>query len=491
MTNRIFFHHQYTAFWRSKNTGKSMAVSIFKGLSLLYLFANLLIVSFFLDKILDKAIPERETIDAFNCLLIYYFLIDLLMRFQLQELPTLSVKPYLNLPISRNKIVKYLSLTSLFTGFNLSPFLLTVPFLLKVLLFEGDGTTFFALVISIAGLTLLNHFFSVWLKRKININAWFVVGFLCVLAGIMLADFYLNTVSIFSFSGILFDAIIHHPYLALLPILLAFGMYLINHKFLKSNLYLDELYKENASERSTAEFSFLSRFGMAGQLAALELKLILRNKRPRSTLITSMVFMLYGLIFYPTRSHDSSMSIFAGLMMTGMFIINYGQFMFSWQSAHFDGVLASNISPKDFFKSKFLLFTLLSTITLILTTPYVYFGWDVLLAHAMLYLWNIGVSSLIILAFANWNYKYIDLSKGSSFNWEGVGASQWIVGIPLFVLPMGVYQLIKWWYDPTTALLILGFIGLAFILSRSFWLNKLLNAFTAKRYVIAEGFRTR
>ena len=140
--NRAFLQHQWIAFWRSKNTGKSIAVSIILGLTLLYFFANLLIASFFLDKILEKVIPGREAIDSFNGLLLYYFLFDLLMRFQLQELPTLQVKPYLNLPVGRNKIVNYLSLTSLWTGFNLSPFLLTGPFLLKVLVFEGHGLSF-------------------------------------------------------------------------------------------------------------------------------------------------------------------------------------------------------------------------------------------------------------------------------------------------------------------------------------------------------------
>ena len=88
--NRAFLRHQWLAFWRSKNTSKSIIVSILLALAMLYLFANLLIASFFLDKILDKAFPEDDVQDAFNGLLLYYFLADLLMRFQLQELPTLA-----------------------------------------------------------------------------------------------------------------------------------------------------------------------------------------------------------------------------------------------------------------------------------------------------------------------------------------------------------------------------------------------------------------
>ncbi|MBC8053615.1 MAG: hypothetical protein H7Y13_11180 [Sphingobacteriaceae bacterium] len=487
--NRAFFQHQWIAFWRSKNTGKSMAVSIVLGLTLLYFFANLLVLSFFLDKILEKVSPDRDAIESFNAILLYYFLVDLLMRFQLQELPTLKVKPYLNLPVGRNKIVNYLSLTSLWSGFTLSPFLLTVPFLLKVLVFEGEGTAFLSMVVSIAGLTIFNHFFSLWLKRKINMNAWFMVAFLVGLALVILGDFYLDAISISIVSRVAFNAIIEQPYLAILPVLTGFAMFYANQVFLKRNLYLDELRKERSTDNSVADIPFLKQFGMAGELAALEIKLILRNKRPRSTLIMSGFFMLYGLIFYPKGEPDGTIMIFAGLFMTGIFIINYGQFMFSWQSSHFDGILANKISAEDFFKSKFIIFTIFSSITLLLTVPYVYFGWRILLAHGMLYLWNIGVSSLIVLAFANWNYKYIDLSKGSSFNWEGVGASQFIVGLPLFLIPLFIYMLTKWILNPVAAMLMIGFIGLVFIVSRTFWINKLVNSFKAKRYTIAEGFR--
>jgi len=487
--NQTFLRLQWLAFWRSKNTGKSIVVSILLGLSLLYLFANLLIASFFLDKILGRFFPDKEVINAFNGLLLYYFLFDLLMRFQLQELPTLSVKPYLNLPVRKNAIVNYLSFTSLWTGFNLSVFLLTVPFLIKVLLFRGEGYLFFALLFSIAGLTLFNHFFSLWIKRKINLNAWILVIFLCVLGSIIWADFYTSIISVSSVSQFLFNAIINNPYLAFAPALLGISMYVINRNFLKKNLYLDELSKEKTSSNLAADIPFLQNFGIAGELAALEIKLILRNKRPKSTLIMCAVFMLYGLMFYRRGAPGETIMIIAGMMMTGIFIINYGQFMFSWQSAHFDGILANKITARDFYKSKFLLFTLFSTLTLLLTAPYAYFGWKILLTHAMLYLWNIGISSLIVLAFANWNYKYIDLSKGSSFNWEGVGASQFIIGVPLFVVPILFYLLIAWLFNPIAGIISLGFIGLIFILTRQFWLNVLIKNFKNKRYTIAAGFR--
>ncbi|MBC7912952.1 MAG: hypothetical protein H7Y07_02415 [Pyrinomonadaceae bacterium] len=487
--NSVFLQHQWIAFWRSKNTGKSMIVNIIMGLGVLYLFANLLIASFFLDKILSRIFPDREVIEAFNGILLYYFLFDLLLRFQFQELPTLGVRPYLNLPIKRRKIVRYLSLTSLWSAFNVSPFLLMVPFLIKILLFEGEILSFFGFIFSIAGLTLFNHFFSLWIKRKINLNVWIMVAFLSSLTIIILSDFYLNSISISSLSRYLFNKIAASPHLSIIVVLLGAIMYYLHRQFLLSNLYIDDLHKKRAVRKSFTDIPFLGRFGLPGELAVLELKLIFRNKRPRSTVTMSLVFLFYGLLFYRRADDDGMMLILAGMMITGLSLIQYGQFMFSWQSAHFDGILAQKISAQDFFKSKFVLFSLFSTISFLLTIPYVYFGWKILLIHTMLSLWNIGVSSLILLAFANWNYKYIDLSKGSTLNYQGVGASQFILGIPLLMAPIIIFWVSKWLFNPIVAILLLGFIGLVFILSRQYWLNILVNSFKSKRYTIAEGFR--
>jgi hypothetical protein len=458
---------------------------------ILYLFANLLLVSFFLDKILVSVFPNGEVVSAFASCLLYYFLLDIVARFQMQELPTLSVKPYLNLDIKRRQIINYLSFISLSSGFNVAPFILTLPFLIKIVLPQHGIAVFCGLLLAILGCTLFNHFFSLWLKRKVNLNAWWMLAFLGVIGLLIFLDFYLHVISFSAISTFIFTGIIAQPSLAILPVLLAVGMYLINYLFLKSNLYLDELHAASVSGKSVSEFPFLSRFGKLGDLVANELKLIFRNKRSKSALMMSFFFLFYGLLFYnnPKLGAGYGSAIFCGMFMTGLFIINYGQFMFGWQSSHFDGILSSRISVEDFFKSKLLLFTIFSTINLILTIPYAYFGWKIILIHFIMYLWNLGVNSLLVLYFATRNYRRIDLSKSASFNWEGVGASQWILSIPLLITPFVIFYPLQWIGYPEAGLTLLGITGLTFIITRQFWVNKLVEVFNQKRYTIAEGFR--
>ncbi|MBK0380328.1 DUF5687 family protein [Mucilaginibacter segetis] len=487
-----FFNHELKAFWRSKNTGKSIGVKVVMGILLLLLFSYVLIFGLFLDKILGKVLPDSDLTVTFCGIILIYFLIDLLLRLQLQELPTLKVQPYLHLPVRRNSIVGYLALTALLSFFNLWPIVLFTPFILKVILPAAGAISAIAFIISIIGLSVFNNYLAMYIKRKANLNGWVFLIAAAVLILIMLGDFMWHIYSVRNISYLFFGNLIVKPYLVLLPILLGVAMYWLNFLYLKENLYLEELGSQKASAyKSSTEIPVLSRFGIVGDLAANEIKLILRNKRSRSTLIIGLFFMFYGLIFYTQAAYGETIKIFVGMFMTGIFIINYGQFMYSWQSSHFDGILVSKINFTDFLKAKYLLFTIASTIAFILTTPYVYFGWRIIMIHFIMYLWNLGINITIVLFFANRNYKRIDLSKGAAMNWEGVGATQLLLSLPLIALPYLVYLPFKYAGYPNLGFAAIAVVAIIFILTRNFWIKKLEEDFYSKRFKIAEGFRNK
>src|SRR6478609_516914 len=119
-----FFNHELKSFWRSKNTGKTVAVKVVMGILIFIMFLYVLALGIFLDKLLAEIFPNESLITSFCGIVLIYFLFDLLMRMQLQELPTLKVQPYLHLPVKRNTVVGYLALSSLMSFFNLWPVVL-------------------------------------------------------------------------------------------------------------------------------------------------------------------------------------------------------------------------------------------------------------------------------------------------------------------------------------------------------------------------------
>jgi hypothetical protein len=487
----IFLQHELKAFWRSKNAGKSLAVQIVLGILVVIILLYVLAAGFFLDMILSKIFPKQDLVVSFCGTILIYYLFDLLLRIQLQELPTLRVQPYLQLPVKRNALAQYLAIASLLSAFNLFPFLLFLPFIIKIIAFKWGGAITAAFIFSIVGITLFNNYLALYIKRRANLNGWLFLIATVVLVLFVLGDLSWHIYSIRNISYLFFGHLIGAPFYVLLPLLLGAAMYYINFLYIRQNFYLDELSSKKAAYKSSTEFPLLSRFGIIGDLVANEIKLIIRNKRPNSAVKMSLIFLAYGLIFYPNPAFNKTdyMTVFVGMFMTGIFIINYGQFMFSWQAAHFDGLLVSKLNFADFIKAKYFLFTIVSTVAFVLTTPYVYFGWRVLIIQFAMYLWNIGVNTTIILFFANRNNRRIDLTKGAAFNWQGVGASQWVVSLPILLAPYIIYIPFSVLGQPNLALVILGATGLIFVFARGFFVKKLAADFYKHKFKIAEGFR--
>jgi hypothetical protein len=485
-----FLSHQWKAFWRSRNKAGSIAAQIVLGFFMLYFLVVAIGVGFWMTTIIEKFMPGINPTVVFNGLILYYFLLDLAIRIQMQELPTLSIVPYLHLKISRRTIVNFLNLKSIFSFFNILPFFIFFPFIFININATNGFISVLAYVISILGLVIFNNFLVLYIKRKaINNVLIFAVGVLTVL-GLAASDYY-GLISIRSFSNVVFQNIIKYPFLALVFPVAAFGIFYINSKFLTANLYTEELSTKDDKKVST-DYPFLNSFGRVGELAALELKLILRHKRSRSSVIMGFLFLCYGFLFYKQPLIDNNefgKMLFAAIFMTGINISVYGQFMFAWQSAHFDGLLVSKIDLKDFIKAKFLLFTISSTLITALSSFYGFMSYKLLLLHLAAYIYNIGVGTVVVLYFANFNYKRLDITRSASFNWQGVGASQWLLGLPLLLVPLIFYMPFGILDKPYWGLGMLTLLGLVGLLLRNYWVGVIVRKFEKQRYKIAEGFR--
>jgi len=237
------------------------------------------------------------------------------------------------------------------------------------------------------------------------------------------------------------------------------GSYWLCFRFHVDNAYLEDLSSDNDSQVRGQSIGFLSRFGIAGELANVEWKLIIRHKKSKTYLMLSAFFLLYGLLFYTNTayaSEDGGISfifIFVGVFITGIFMIQYGQLFLSWNSGSFDFYLNRKDGVEQLVRGKYLLFISISVICFLASVPYVYFGWQILLVHIATFLFNIGVLIHVIIYLALWKPKPMDLNKGAMFNYEGVGAAQWLMVIPMMILPYVIYL--------PFALLINDFAGLA------------------------------
>jgi len=476
--------HQWKAFWRSRGSGKSLIFRLLIGLVLLYFLASGLVLGLYLRVILLHFFPGQDLDTVFCGFLLYYFSIDLVVRFLFQDLPVLATRPYLLQNISRRQLVSFLDIRALFHFLNLLPILVFLPFIFTDIKAGFGVIPAAALAGSVVLLVLLNHYLILYIKRKSIFNPWWLVAF--VGANILLFFLPLRTVS----SGSCFH-ILHQPWLALAFIFPPALVYLLNRRFLYNNLYFEELSGRD-SYRQSSDYAWLRRWGVVGELVGLEYRLILRNRRPRIFLLTSLAVLAYSVML--SRPHDGhpvspGFLFFYCITASSAFLIQYGGYAFAWQSGHFDGLHSSNIQTRDYIRSKWYVFTVIATGNCLICLLYGLVDPRALPMLAAAWLYNLGCNIPVVAWCGTLGYEPVDLGKGLGFNYKGMTtANGWfmlLIGMPPFCIYIAFSRLFQHWVG-VAAIGVAGVIGLLF---RNWFINLVTREFFQRKYLILRAFR--
>ena len=489
MTISTFLSHQWYSFWRARNANKSLAMQIILGIFYFLIFLEIAVIGVALPFLLKEQMPGKDPVVLFCSYIIYYFLVGLLFRFQLQELPSLSIQPYLAQNIKRSSMLRFLNVRSLIHVINILPLFVFIPFTAAVLWPAFGGIAAMAFLVAMFSLVVNNHFLNMYIKRKSVNSAWWLLSIVLLIAILKGFDF-LNIVSFDKLSSKIFIGLLRHPWLCALPLALAIATFLLNNNYLRSHLYIEEL-SSNRKLKASKDYSFLNKYGDTGEMIALDLKLIFRNKRPKSLVILSGVILLYGFIFYPKylQTNNYTMLFLFALIITGLFISNYGQFLFAWQSSHFDGMMSYNINMKQYIKAKFSLFVTVCSLQFLLASFYGFMGWHILPIQLAAFLYSIGVNSFITIYAATFNYKYLDLTKSASMNFQGVGGLQWLQSLLISFGPVLVFFLLNKFCGFWVAIVSISVLGIAGVAFNEMIINWLVGQFNIRKHKILEGFR--
>ena len=268
-------------------------------------------------------------------------------------------------------------------------------------------------------------------------------------------------------------------------------MYKWNQLNLEGKFYLDASLKEQTKSADTKEFLWTKKFGDIAPYLQQDLKLIWRNKRPKTTIYMSLLLLGYGMFFYPQDSYQNMpwFFVFVGVFITGIFMINFGQFIPSWDAKYFSLIMSQNIPLKKYLTAKAALMTFSVVILAILATPYAYFGWRIFLLNIICAIYNIGINIPLLLYAGSFNRKSIDLDKSPFMNYQGTGATQWLVSIPLMVLPMLFFWLFNKYVSFESGMIFLLGLGIIGMFFRNSAINFISQVYKRNKYAMIEGFR--
>ena len=485
---------QYLKSVRSTSFAKSVLTNILMGFLILVLLSYVVGLGLLLKSILELAAPGEDHIALLNSFMIYFFLAEFLYRYFIQKLPVIELESLLHLPIGKQRIIQMLLVRSFVSPLSIIALLLYLPFAIEVVTGKYGAFSAFTWISAIVLTSWTIHWFMLWFKQRFedSLIGLFVVFLTLVLGA---GSSYMGWFNLGEIMKPVFDFALSSPIPLVAMILVMVGSYLLCLRFYVSNAYLEDLSEEEDVRFVNQSIGFFSRFGLAGELANLEWKLIIRHKKSRTYLMLAGFFLLYGLIFYNNPQYSTEGSginwifIFVGIFITGIFMLQYAQLFLSWNSSNFDFFLSKRQGIEALVRGKYLLFMGVSFVCLLASIPYTFFGWQFLLLHICCFFFNVGVLMHLIIYFSLWKPKPMDLNKGAMFNYEGIGAAQFLMILPMFVAPYAIY--VPFWLliNEYAGLLALGVIGLLGLLAFKPLSQIIINRVLSNRYEISSSFR--
>jgi len=481
-----FISLEWKQFFRSSYWQKSIALNIFLGLLALYFIAVFLMLGIAIYPLLKKSLPDKDPLVVVNSFLILYFLGDLLIRYFLQKLPTMQVNPLLVLPISKKKITNYILLKSIASFFNFLPLFVYLPFSIMLLINGYNTFSVIAWFISVYAISLSNNYLVFLINKNNKIFA--IIAFLLISIYTMIY-FDLFPVGIYVGKGL--DFIVANPLFFIIPLLILMGLYYANYRLIYKNLYLDDILQKKKTTVNAANLSWTENFGDTAVFLKNDIRLIWRNKRSKMAFLMSFIMLPYGLIFFTNPTYQEKMPIifvFVAIFTTGIFILNFGQFIPAWDSAYYKLLMSQNVRYRKYLESKWILMIAMTSVLFLLTIPYVYFGVDKLLLFSMSLIFNIGFTSLFVLYMGAYNRKRIYLDRSAFMNYQGTGAQQFLLAFGILLVPMLIFYVINKFFSFNIAIGTMMFIGVVGIIFKNYFMHKIEKTYIKNKHKTIHAF---
>ncbi len=480
-----FLKLEWKQFIRSTSFGKSLVLKILMGFFALYFILSFLAIGVGGYFILKKIFPESDPLQIVNSYLLFAILGDLIFRYLMQKLPIMNIKPMLTLQIKKSTLVHYVLGKSSFSFFNILGLFFYIPFAL-VLIKEGYNVAgvlgwLLTMILIIQSANFLN-----FIINKNNIAFAILTLLLISLIGLQKFDI----VDVVGFGGPIFDVIYANPIYSLFGVVVLISLYQLNYKQLHGQVYLDAAVSVKVEEVNTSDLTWANKLGDVAPFIKNDIRLIWRNKRTKTVFLMSFLFLFYGLFFFTQETYREmpAMLMFAALFVTGGFTLNYGQFIPAWDSAHYKMLMSQSFRYRKFLESKWVLMVAMTTILYFLSFPYLYFGTDIFLIITVGAVFNIGFNSLFLLYSGSFNRKKIDLTKSGFGNTQGTSATQFLIIVPLMLLPMLLFWVFNKFVGHNTGFIVVATLGIISLLLKKYAMNFIEKKYIKDKYAMINAF---
>lgn len=463
-----FFMYFMVIFWT--------AYFIFIGIMLAFMFEGLF--------------PNMEPYHIMNQGLIYLFLLDFLFRFVFQKTPAQEIKPYLLLPVKKNRLIDMFLLQSGLNPYNLFWLTLIIPFALITLTRFYGITGILCYSIGIWLLIIMNNYWYLLCRTLINEKTIFILLPLLFYGVIGTLEFTFGH-PIGTFTMNLGESLIEGNLLSYTGILCA--IFLL--AFIDRRIQIHYIYNELSRNKDTkmkhvSEYKFLEHYGEIGEYLRLELKLLFRNKKSKTQFRMGClaIIMFTGLLFTGAYSGVIGKSFVLTYNFAVLGILMLTQLM-SFEGNYLDGLMSRKESIYSLLMAKYYFYSIMVIIPFLLMIPAIVMEKITLLAALSYAFFTIGFIYFMLFQMAVYNKKTMLLNENITGKNSGGTFFQGMVSTAAFFLPMFINTLLAFFFSEETAQWVFLITGIILALTSRYWIKNIYYRFMKRRYVNMEGFR--
>ena len=420
---------------------------------------------------------SMEPYHILNSGLVFILALDFILRFPLQKTPTQEVKPYLLMPVQRNRVIDFLLIRSGLSSYNL------------IWLFIWGVFTYCT---GIWLLMIFNNYWFLLCRTLISERIWWIMLPLLVYGGIAAAILIPEDKSIVAKFFINWgEGYIEGNWLVFIATLAAIAaMWFINRKLMAGLIYA-ELNKVEDTKINASEYKFFEKYGEVGEYMRLELKMLLRNKACKNSLrMVILVVIAFSLLLSFTEVYDGTgMKNFITVYNFAIFGILFLLQIMSYEGNYIDGLMSRKESIYTLLRAKYMLYSIGILIPLILTIPAMVMGKISVLTSISWAVFTIGFIYFCLFQMAVYNVKTMPLNAKITGRQNAGTGLQSLISAATFGIPLLLYALLKIGLGETATSWVLLVIGLGFVLTSRIWLKNVYNRFMKRRYKNMEGFR--
>jgi hypothetical protein len=490
MLKEILIDHQIKRFFRTYGIERNLLSLLILSVIISAFSLLFIILLINLEGILSEG--DIDPILKFNALIFIFLIIDFVIRcFFVSPFTSVNVIPYLRFNWNHSRYVNLLIVKNFFCLYNLIPLVLISVFSWGIIFEKHSLNVAINYQLSLTLLIAVNTYFASYFKYLILKRPflYFIPASFPILLGFFekIRDFVEN-ISI-SYGNSLVD--VNPLSLFILSFILCSVIFILRRLYLNS-IYIDEIKVrviKYISIKKVLTKSILP-FNILIDYLFFDIKLLIRNRKLLQTISIYPILPIYIVISLINKQLSTEIAIINLVLLFGLFPILYGQFIFSWESTFFDGLMARKFDLICFIKSKCYLMNLVSFLVFIIVFMIFTLINKTVMLLVPIFLFSIGINNFIVLYFAIFNKTRIILHENFFLNYQSQNIPQLILPVFITFIPSLLIGILKLFFSLNTTLHFLGFIGISLIIIQNFWITKIiLPSFMRRKYINLEGYR--